>query len=241
MNAPLFSQCEDLFAELDLPQHQVCLNCEAGIKSPLLPWHIGSEYGSTRDRLVFVGKTHRRAPGEKLASGALDARKRAEELYTDVPWPYWSYTRDVLKTVYGDVAVGWERIALLNAVKCTSTQTSDKTSRQMATSCLSKVGVLGRELEILQPTMVVLYTWSFYKDLFENPFPDSAKAKCIAIHTTWTNRVDCGRKQLGWWHRTFETKWCPQLHMLVVGHPERKKRKEYVPLLANWIENYSAP
>ena len=236
-----FEQCKDLFVELELPQHKVCVDCEAETKNPLLPWHIGDSYGDSSDRLVFVGKPHRGIPAGalKLELGILDARKRAEELFAHTSWPYWRYTRDILKTVYGDATAGWQRIAMLNAVKCTSTEGSDKTSRQMATSCLSDVGVLGQELEILQPTIIVLYTWSFFKDLFEQPFPQSAKAKCTSVHTTWQHRVACGRKRLGWWHRTFETSWCPELQMLVVGHPERKKRKEYVSLVANWIQDHS--
>lgn len=238
MSATLFEQCRKLYECLDLLENSICRQCEAEIKAPLLPWHIGANYRDAEDKLVFVGKPHRGRPGNELPSGALDARELATKLYFESRWPYWSYTKDILAEVYGDAETGWKRVVLLNAVKCTSTRSSDKTSFQAAASCLSNLKVLPRELSILKPTMVVFYTWHFHKELFVKPFLDKDCTGSSQV-TPRKHKVPCKNKMIGWWHRTFQTNWCGNLPVLIVSHPERKGKTEYTSLLSEWIQTHS--
>ena len=235
MLATLFEQCRELFAQLHLPQNEVCKQCEAKIKAPLLPWHIGADYRDAETKLVVVGKPHRGRPGEELPSGALDAREQATDLYYNSSWAYWSYTREIVEQVHGDAETGWKRIALLNAVKCTSTNSTDRTSFQAAASCLNRLKVLAHELSILKPTTVVFYTWHFHRNLFEKPFLDEDYLGSDEV-TSQKHRIPCKNKMIGWWHRTFHTSWCSKLPVLVASHPERKGKQEYISLLAKWIQ-----
>jgi hypothetical protein len=235
MPETLFTQCRELFKRLDLLENNICKYCEAEIKAPLLPWHIGEDYEGAQDKLVFVGKPHRGEPGKKLSSGVLDARELATDLYFNSSWAYWSYTREIISQVYGDAKAGWENVALLNAVKCTSTHSTDKTSYRTAASCIDRLEVLPRELAVLEPTMIVFYTWHFHRDLFAKPFLDNDYAGYDEV-TSPRHKVPCKSKEIGWWHRVFETSWCNELPVLVVSHPERKGKPEYVSLLTEWVQ-----
>jgi hypothetical protein len=238
MAETLFDQCRELFDRLGLPRNDVCESCEAEIKAPLLPWHVGEDYQDARNRLVFVGKPHRGRPGEELSSGALDARELATDLYFNSSWAYWSYTKEIISRVYGNAETGWKNVALLNAVKCTSTSSTDKTSYQTAASCIDRLEVLPRELSILQPTMVVFYTWHFHRNLFAKPFFNDDYTGYNEV-TSPKHKVPCKNKKIGWWHRDFRTRWCGELSVLVVSHPERKGKREYISLLTEWVQTNS--
>jgi hypothetical protein len=47
--------------------------------------------------------------------------------------------------------------------------------------------------------------------------------------------VQCRNKKLGWWERICATPWTSNMRILVVGHPERMGKKEYIELLTNWL------
>jgi hypothetical protein len=220
--------------------NQVCARCDARLKHPLLPWQIGKDYGTDPYRVIFVGKPHRGTPGAITTSGIIDGSKCAEEYFLEGSSAYWGYTREILRIVFGDANLGWEKIAFTNLIKCTSVEdgedASDKTTETMARCCMLDLGVFGAELRYLKPKTLVFYTFDF--------FPESLRTLTIETGCKWSDitssdhRVGRG-KRIGWWERECSTSWQNPLRVLVVGHPQGKTKSEYTNLVANWIRGES--
>jgi len=214
------------------------MRCDAKLKNPLLPWIVGSKYEGSPERLLFVGKPHRGTPGTAFPSGILDPREPHLNWLMNCSWPYWSYTKDIISNIYGD-GDPWDHVAITNIIKCTnvgaenSDTSIDKTSYKMAECCIRDLGVIFREISILKPRTVILYTYSFFRD-FLRAISEAIGAVGIDV-TPEHHGVQCGRKILGWWERKMSTHWSENIRVLVVGHPERMKRADYVELLTNWI------
>src|SRR5690348_9918761 len=111
--------CELYETTLRLLKNPTCKKCDAKIRNPLAIWHVGASFATSNIRVLFIGKPHRGKPGIIRPSGLIDPRKKVESL-RDKAWPYWSYTREIARQIFGDREDGWNRIALTNLVKCTS-------------------------------------------------------------------------------------------------------------------------
>lgn len=224
--------------EIKIPQNVVCKECDAQIKNPLLPWHVGKNYSAGQQKILFVGKPHRGRLGEKLPTGVIDPTDEIDGLRKK-GWAYWSYTQDIASAVYGDIETGWSRIALTNLIKCTNVGAADddssidRTSFTMAQNCIRNLGVIASEILILKPTDIVFYTYSLYPELLAD--------LAIVPGTAWRDvtppetRVPCGAKMLGWWERVASAPWCDEIRVLICGHPERMKKDAYIGLIARWI------
>ena len=52
------------------------------------------------------------------------------------------------------------------------------------------------------------------------------------------NTIVVGRKTMPWWERIYYNENGKAImYMLRIGHPERKKEKEYVNMVSNWIKS----
>ena len=167
----------------------------------------------------------------------LDPREPHLEWLMECSWSYWSYTREILKRLYGSNP--WDYCALSNIIKCTNVygsgqdSTIDKTSYNMAKSCILDLGVIFKEIEVLEPNHIIFYTYNFHKEMLINlPFANS-----ICEKTTIEHKVLCGQKKLGWWERHITTSWNDNVKLLVVGHPERMKKEEYISLIIDWVKS----
>lgn len=103
----------------------------------------------------------------------------------------------------------------------------------MAECCVLKLGVIWREIAELKPNVVVSYTYSLFPTTLED-VPVALAGSLVEL-TPQNHRVKCRGKQLGWWERICRTAWTDHLRILVVGHPERMARIEYVQLLTSWL------
>lgn len=226
-------------SELQLLQNPICRQCDAEIRHPLLPWLVGPKFSESPYRVVFIGKPHRGIPGETLPSGIIDPTTLvANELWDW--WPaYWSYTRAIAENLYGRNS--HEFIAITNLIKCTNVDdgqiTTDKTTYKMSESCILKLGVVWREIERLKARTVVFYTYGLFREMLQ-AVPVALDTSVQEI-TSQVHRAQCRDKRLGWWERACRTTWNDDLRILVVGHPERMARLEYVELLTNWIRSSS--
>jgi len=221
--------------ELDIPSNENCRGCDAQYKAPLLPWNVGSRFHSKQGGVFLAGKPHRGKPGTVRDSGVIDGRDVGRTLFFNEKWPYWSYSREILTSVYGSAKEGWDHIAFSNAVKCSSTDSNGKTTRQCVTQCLKENQVIFKEIELLRPRKIIFFTWSMHRDLFDNvPF---AQPGTVMEHTDKNYRRACGRKQLGWWDRSLLANWGENVDFLILGHPERMKKTEYVEMVSQWITN----
>ncbi len=98
---------------------------------------------------------------------------------------------------------------------------------------LSELGVIWREIEAIECRTVIFYTYSLYPNLLQEiPFALPGSVREI---TPYEHSVPCRNKMLGWWERSCTTTWCDNLRLLVVGHPERMAKIEYIQLLTDWI------
>jgi hypothetical protein len=238
-DARLFAGIAALYEkDLRIPAQNVCaLRCDARFKAPLLPWHIGAEYGRDPMRLVIVGRPHRRDdPAEPRPAGTLDARRTADERFRSTPWAFWRYTREILRRVYGAPETGWPRIALTTIVKCATavgiSESDDRTTRTMKLCCLGEIGVLQKELELLAPRTVVLYTGRDY-DAWVPGLGWSLRQRWRDL-THPAHVVQCGGVPLHWWEGEIAGDGHP-MRVLRVDHPQGKPLDAYAGLVSDWI------
>lgn len=225
-------------ADLALLRNVACQRCDAKIKRPLLPWLVGQHFSSQTERVMFVGKPHRGTPGLVLPSGLIDPTDEVAESLWDISWPYWSYTREIAENLFGPDAQNY--IAFSNLIKCTNvdvdgeTDSTDTTSEQMARGCIGELRVIWKEAAILKPTSMVFYTHTLFREMLRS-VPIALPGSVVEV-TPEGHFIPCRNKKLGWWERTCETEWTENLRILVVGHPERMGKAEYVRLLTDWLK-----
>ena len=220
--------------QLNIPRNAVCGNCDSEYKQPLLPWQIGKKYFTGKGGVFVAGKPHRGTPGIVRPSGVIDGRKVGERLFFNESWPYWNYTKEALNSIYGTSKESWAHITFSNIVKCSSTDTQDKTSWLCAKQCVAENGVVFKEIELLQPRKILFFTWSMHRSLLEKvPF---ARSGTVVEHTSSEHKRECGAKKLGWWDRTLVANWGSRVDYLVLGHPERMKKTEYVAMVSEWLK-----
>lgn len=225
---------------LRVPKHEVCRSaCDARFKRPLLPWHIGDLYAADPRRLVIIGKPHREdEPTISRQAGTQDGRETAERLFNTRYSSFWSYTADILSRVYGSAEDGWRRIVLTTIVKCTNATKGadggDTTSGLMKSSCIGTLGVIRKELGILRPRTIVLYTGDKYDTWVPQLNWDSEQR--WRDLTMRGHRVDCGGTLLHWWEGALSDRQTT-VRVLRVGHPLFKPSEAYVRLLAAWLKS----
>jgi hypothetical protein len=191
------------------------------------------------ERVLFVGKPHRGGRDQALDSGFIDPAAWVAKDLWNKPWAYWSYTREIAENLYGQSA--FDFIAMTNCIKCTNVDTkkhgkstsTDRTTFKMAESCISKLGVIWKEIVLLKARTVIFYTFGLHRRLLE-AVPITL-SDTIEERTPQNHLVRCRNKWLGWWERSCKTPWTDNLRILVVGHPERMARREYVELVTNWV------
>jgi hypothetical protein len=222
--------------DLQLLRSPTCARCDAQLRHPLLPWIVGEHFRYSPERILFVGKPHRGEPGEILPSGMIDATQSVSDELWKIRWAYWRYTREIAENLYGANAADF--IAFTNLIKCTNNDASpgaaaDRTTLTMANCCVTELGVIWKEVQELQPFNIVFYTYRL--------FPEVLRSIPVALQNTvqeitpQQNFVTCRNKRLGWWERVCRTSWTDKLRILVVGHPERMARAEFVRLLTKWL------
>ena len=194
-------------------------------------------YADSAYRLLIVGKPHRivenpHCPFPK-ALGCLDLDGYSADWFFNHPGGFWRYTRAIVSRVYGNNVDGWQQIAVTTLVKCANAAQGfqDRTTRAMAESCISRLGVIASEIRYLEPRTMVFYTVKLHPDLLrELPIGEWRDI------TPQDHKVPCGRRTLGWWERRCRTAWDQNVRVLITEHPLFKP-KEYRDEVARWIVN----
>ena len=144
----------------------------------------------------------------------------------------------IAEHLYGAQASDY--IAFTNLIKCTnvdadnvSSSSIDATTYKMAQCCVSELGVIWKEVEKLLPFTIVFYTYNLFRDVI-NSIPVALEGSVREV-TSEDHSVICRNKRLGWWERECRTPWTDNLRILVIGHPERMGRPEFVQLLTQWL------
>ena len=152
----------------------------------------------------------------------------ARSLWNSRKWAFWSYTQAIAQQLFpGETLEGCrERIGMTNLVRCNHSPTTDKTSDSMKRHCVLELQVFSREVKILRPTHIVLYTGNSY---------DIVKPWGLEGFTEIrTETVPVGKRVMPWLEATAVVDG-EAVHMLRVGHPERKGKAAFVEMVTQWV------
>ena len=241
----MFEQIMQMYNEIQLGKNSVCIECrklhEANgfFSRPLAPLQIGEHFEDDKYKILFVGKTARGESPDKHNELVIDDRSLSTEHYRKRISPFWSYTMDIVNQLYGlsqnEWEIGWKRIAMTNTVKCTRTHDNDNTSKEMKDNCISRLGVIWREIEILRPKNVVFYTASYF-DRFLNDIPIDMQCDTIRDKHYKLYREN-GDPWIIWWHRELHDKSKkPIMRVLRTNHPQGEPREEFVNAIVRWLK-----
>lgn len=227
-----------MYSDISIGNNKICKECIRGaigqpLSKPVSLWQVGDKFADDLHKVLFVGKTARGNPGIEHNYGFLDARKVGRDLFLQSDWHYWSYTKEMVRRLYGSATEGWQHIAFTNLVKCNNSSNSDNTPPERKHNCLNRLGVFQREVEILSPKRIVFYTHWDYDDYIAS-FRYGATYLDI---TTPTTTQPNGQRVIPWWHRQFYSEGRVIMDFLRTSHPERKNKEDYVSGIVDWILN----
>ena len=215
-----------MYDDINLGSSSVCKECQEKTTNLSLPvsfWFVGSNYEHENGRVLFVGKNARGKPGEKR-NNYYDGRNVAKELWNK-SWAYWSYIRNITEEMYGEN--GADYIAYTNIIKCNNSSSTDNTSELVKDNCIRKMQVLRREIELLKPKRIIFLTSSDYDNYIKSIFNNVVDIE--------NKKIQIGAKKMPWWEFSGYIE-NDNIKVLRVGHPERKKKVDYVNAIANWIK-----
>lgn len=240
-----------MYDSLPLADHPICRECRrsAGnvqLGRPISLWQAGSRFGCDGRRILFAGKNARGDAGADCNRSFLDATAFGDEHIGK--WDrqarlsaYWRYTREIIQACYPDLpfAEAWERVAFTNLLKCneqeysTVNDAADRAPWTVAEHCVAKLQVFRREIDLLQPTHIVLCTGRRYDSLLGAAMfgPRWRDAPGSGPEAT----VDCGGRRLPWWEGFLEMEDGATCRVLRTGHPQCKPREPYVRLISAWL------
>jgi hypothetical protein len=226
-----------LLQSLNVGNNTICQKCRIenpDINNAVGPWFSCSE-NNHGNCIVFVGKIARGDDmGELVSDKLVDVEPCGTIEIKNNSWPYWSYTRAIMETVYGSLDAAMHYSSLTNLIKCNNSTTPDTSTFSQANRCVNENQFIIQELEVVSPKVVVFYTGTEYDQFIENIKPRTATRH--EDQTDTETRVPIGQKQLPWWSRKYYAADGSLLTcFLRVGHPERMRKDEYVMEIANWI------
>jgi hypothetical protein len=227
-----------MYREIHLGRNEVCRVCiqthqQMGtpLSTPVSIWHVGDEFAGDCWKPMFVGKPARTI---EILDGQdfNDARRNGERMFFNDGSAYWRYTREIVRRLYGTEREGWKRIAFTNIIKCGNSEREDRTTKAMKVNCIDTLGVIWREIKVLKPKSVVLYTHDLCDDEIDR-FEYTKEYEDVFDRHWWTQ---VGAKKMLWWYREFRRDGATVLRLLRTSHPERKDKDEYLNFILDWIK-----
>ena len=222
----------ELYHRLWEPEPEICACCRdenSAQDGPLGAWMVGKCFAAQSCRVLFVGKVARgKMEGSDDYGSFQVGFVSARSLWNSRKWAFWSYTQAIAQQLFpAETLEGCrERIAMTNLVRCNHSPTTDKTSDSMKRHCVLELQVFSREVKILRPTHIVLYTGNSY---------DIVKPWGLEGFTEIrTETVPVGKRGMPWLEATAVVDG-EAVHMLRVGHPERKGKAAFVEMVTQWV------
>lgn len=215
-----------MYDDIHLGSSSICKECHEKTENLSLPisfWFVGKNYENETGRVLFIGKNARGNPGEKQGNyynSTMEARK-----YWNYSWPYWSYIRNITEELYGEK--GADYIAYTNIIKCNNSGTIDNTSDLVKDNCVRKMQVIKKEIELLKPKKIVFLTSWYYDDYIKSIFSNIVDVE--------SKKIQIGANKMPWWEFSGHIN-NDNIKVIRVGHPERKKKVDYVNAIVKWIE-----
>lgn len=189
---------------------------------PTSAWFVGNQFSSDPHRLLFVGKSARGNPGtqtEFFSNVFEDGRKLWYK-----SWPYWSYTRAIVRQLYGDDSA--EHVAFTNVVKCNNSIVGDQTTDSMKRSCILQNGFIGEEIKLICPKTLIFYTGYGYDGYIKSMFDSFA----AVTDTTIPN----GKVTIPWLEAEVSLNG-RKIHLLRTAHPQNKNKEDFVQSICDWV------
>ena len=247
-NNSLFNRLLTMYQDEKLGQNSICRECqlenENGFSKPASPWHIGNRFQEDNYKILFVGKNARGGDSykKKTSYAIQDMSAEGREYYFNYGAAFWSYTREITSRLYGvNDETAFNRIAITNLVKCNNAMygdgknvddtDSDYTTDTMKKNCLIRMGVFWKEVNILKPKNIIIYSHYYYDDYLQT-IPPQYTIKEITTRET-TRSV--GQKEIYWWNTELYIGNKLAYRLLRTSHPERKNKESFVELLIQWI------
>jgi hypothetical protein len=205
------------------------------ITNPLTPYIISDKITKEIDRVMFIGKAAR---GDKF--GTLidemieDVTEFGEDFFENSSWAYYSYTREIVESYYGDLVKGFNHITFSNMVKCNNETLNDTIPYDAKVCCVDKNRFIWKEVDIVKPKRIVFYTHFYYDDFIEKYRPTNCSF--IKDITNKEYRIEVGSKTSLFWHRQFyddhDNLICSFLR---TSHPMLKNKKDFVASVVDWL------
>jgi hypothetical protein len=108
--------------------------------------------------------------------------------------------------------------------------TNDYTTELMKENCLNRIGVFWKEIKILMPKNIVIYAHYDY-DKYLSPIDIQTREITGKEH-----KLPVGKKQTRWWDRELIMQNGRIVRLLVVSHPTRLAKEDYVNKIVSWIK-----
>lgn len=223
----------DMYKEIHLGDCDECATCNdknKNLSKPVGCWLIGKKFKKQQKRILFVGKNARgfHDNDNKGEGKYLDVFDCARSLWSE-SWAYWSYTAEIVRNYFHEDSP--EYISFTNLIKCNNSDGRDTTSDSMKEQCIKKKKVLKKEILIIEPTHIIFYTAKDYDKYF---FPHVFDEFTPINKTTNKTTKLIGEKNMPWLEATAKIDKY-DFHVLRVGHPERKKKEDFVNAILDWL------
>lgn len=224
---------------LNLPLNNICKNCSAIQKEPLLAF-VGKQFDE-KDRILFVRVDHNKNIGTLTPDKFRDPTK-----YMETHWgsndPYLRLLRLITTPLYGDK--GHRFISMADLTKCATgevqgswtgnnNQQVTQVNKQVLGKCFNQQQVIWKEASILKPGVIVIFGSDLFKD------KDSIKLPIAKSTTTIqpiNNTEKCVTKNLPWCELLIKTDWSPGVRILILDYPEGYNQEEMAKMISNWIQ-----
>jgi|JI6StandDraft_1071083.scaffolds.fasta_scaffold64287_2 hypothetical protein len=232
----------EMYKTISVGKNEICKVCnkDKKLEKPLSIYFIGEQFNSSKDTILFVGKTA--VGGEEIGdfiddtfTDATDFGKislNLTERYSRQR-AFYFYTNEIVKRHYGSYDEGCKSIALTNIVKCNNASTIDKTTNSIKDNCINKLGIIWKEVEILNPKRIIFYTGRHYDDFINNFRP-----------VDFSSYIDIAHDENSfWWHRQFKDKSgktiCDVLriyHPDYIRHIKGNPKEQYISKVVTWLK-----
>jgi hypothetical protein len=237
-----------MYEQLQIGRNQICQICrsKADLEIPLSFYHIGENFNDDQDNVVFIGKTAvgganfgENYKGDYQTDLFTDATNFGiQSLKLNEKWsksrPFYNYTNEIIGSYFDNIEIGLSKSAMTNIVKCNNASTQDETPQIIKSQCINELGIIWKEIELMNATRVVFYTHNKYDEFIDQYKPENTIDFQDILDKK--HHVNVGAKQMPWWHRQFMLSDGSTKHFLRVGHPERKNRTEFVSYVVDWLK-----
>lgn len=195
-------------------KNNLCMDCPFKDAFYVPCWHVGK-----KSEVLFVGKTARASENKSTEYW----QNRATGLFLNSSWPYWRYTKEIARHIYGDNA--WDKIAMTNLIKCNQGSTKDMTTDTVKDFCIIKQQFIVAEINQISPKKIIFYTYSDY---------DKYLKKIFQIERESHLMVQLGKKKVDFWFFVINLNG-KKISCLRTGHPERKKKLDFVKTTVQFL------